>query len=46
METDGARGRHVIDGYTGVLEYGAFGVGFEEYNGAWPDPNDARPGVF
>ena len=30
--TDGRQGRHVVDGYTGTLEYGVFGVGFEKYN--------------
>ncbi len=45
-EIDGARGRHVVDGYTGVLEYGAFGIGFERYSDTWSDPNDARPGFF
>ena len=26
--TDGRQGRHVVDGYTGTMEYGAFGIRF------------------
>ena len=33
--TDGARGRHVIDGYTGTLEHAAFATGFEKYTDEW-----------
>ena len=33
--TDGARGRHVIDGYAGTLEYAGFGVGFEATSRMW-----------
>ena len=29
--TDGLRGRHVVDGYTGTLEHVAFGTGFERH---------------
>ncbi len=30
VSTDGARGRRVMDGYTGTMEHMAFGVGFED----------------
>ena len=33
--TDGGRGRHVIDGYTGTLEHAAFAAGFEKYTDGW-----------
>ena len=33
--TDGGRGRHVIDGYTGTLEHAAFATGFEKYTDEW-----------
>ena len=42
--TDGGRGRHVVDGYTGTLEYGAFGAGFEQYTDEWTDLNGTSPG--
>ena len=35
--TDGARGRHAVDGYMGTLEHTAFGVGFEGYTSEWTD---------
>ena len=35
--TDGGRGRHAVDAYTGTLEYAAFGVGFEQYTSEWTD---------
>lgn len=41
--TDGGRGRHVVDGYTGTLAYGAFGAGFEQYTDQWTGL-DGTPG--
>jgi len=35
--TDGRQGRHVVDGYFGIMEHGAFGVGFEKYSSEWTD---------
>ena len=43
--TDGGRGRHVIDGYTGTLEHAAFATGFEKYTDGWTDA-DGPPGGF
>ena len=43
--TDGGRGRHVMDGYTGTLENVAFGAGFEKYTDEWTDP-DGQPAGF
>ena len=43
-DTDGGRGRHVVDGYTGTLEKGAFGAGFEQYTDEWTDENGTSPG--
>ncbi|MDE0030019.1 MAG: hypothetical protein OXU42_11535 [Deltaproteobacteria bacterium] len=34
-DTDGGRGRHVMDGYTGTLEHAAFATGFETYTDGW-----------
>ena len=42
--TDGNRGRHAADGYTGTLAHAAFGVGFEQYTGGWTGPDGAPPG--
>ena len=36
--TDGARGRRVIDGYTGTMEHVAFGTGFEHYTNWTTEP--------
>ena len=41
--TDGARGRHVIDGYTGTLEHVAFGTGFERSKNWGTDPDVTSP---
>ena len=38
--TDGARGRHVVDAYTGTMEHVAFGTGFEHYTN-WTTEQDA-----
>ena len=40
---DGGRGRHAIDGYTGTMEYAAFGAGFEQYR-SWENEAGA-PGA-
>ena len=42
--TDGNRGRHAADGYTGTLAHGAFGTGFEQYTDGWTEPGGAPPG--
>ncbi len=44
--TDGRQGRHVVDGYTGTMEYGAFGVGFEKYSDGWTDSVGTPGGLF
>ena len=44
--TDGARGRHVVDGYTATLEHGAFGTGFERYSDEWDDPVGTPGGLY
>ena len=44
--TDGRQGRHVVDGYFGVMEHGAFGVGFEKYSDAWTDSVATPGGLF
>ena len=44
--TDGRQGRHVVDGYFGVMEYGAFGVGFEKYSNGWTDSVATPGGLF
>ena len=41
--TDGARGRHVIDGYTGTMEHVAFGTGFERYSDWTTEPDVISP---
>lgn len=41
--TDGARGRHVIDGYTGTMEYVAFGTGLEHYTNWTTEPDVISP---
>ena len=43
--TDGARGRHVMDGYTGTLEHVAFATGFETYTDGWTGAG-GPPGGF
>ena len=43
--TDGGRGRHVMDGYTGTLESVAFAAGFEKYTDEWAD-TDGQPAGF
>ena len=42
--TDGAQGRHAVDGYTGTLEHVAFGTGFEGYSDLWADENGTSAG--
>ena len=42
--TDGKRGRHAVDGYTGALAHSAFGVGFEQYTDGWAGPGGVSPG--
>ena len=44
--TDGGRGRHVMDGYTGTLEHVAFGAGFEKYTDEWTDPDGTPAGFY
>ena len=39
--TDEARGRHVVDGYTGTMEHVAFGTGFEHYTN-WTTEQDVN----
>ena len=41
--TDGARGRHVIDGYTSTMEHVAFGTGFERYSDWTTEPDVISP---
>lgn len=43
--TDGGRGRHGTDGYTGTLEHSAFTAGFEKYTEGWTAV-DGPPGGF
>ena len=38
--TDGRRGRHVVDGYTGTMENAAFGTGFEVHTDWQADSGD------
>ena len=44
--TDGRQGRHVVDGYTGTMEYGAFGAGFEKYNYWWTRSTATTSNLF
>ena len=44
--TDGRQGRHVVDGYTGTMEHGAFGTGFEKYADWWTDPTATTSDLF
>ena len=44
--TDRRQGRHVVDGYTGTMEYGAFGIGFEKYTDGWTDSIGTPGGLF
>lgn len=44
--TDGRQGRHVVDGYFGIMEHGAFGVGFEKYSNGWTDSVATPGGLF
>ena len=44
--TDGRQGRHVVDGYFGIMEHGAFGVGFEKYSSEWTDSIDTPGGHY
>ena len=44
--TDGRQGRHVVDSYFGVLEHGAFGVGFERYRDGWTDSAGTPGGLY
>ena len=44
--TDGRQGRHVVDSYTGTLEHGAFGVGFETYSDGWTDSIGTPGGLY
>ena len=44
--TDGRQGRHVVDGYFGIMEHGAFGVGFEKYSNEWTDSIDTPGGHY
>ena len=44
--TDGRQGRHVVDSYTGTLEHGAFGVGFEKYSDGWTDSIGTPGGLY
>ncbi len=41
--TDGARGRHVVDGYTGTMEHVTFGTGFEHYTNWTTEPDAISP---
>ena len=41
--TDEARGRHVVDGYTGTMEHVAFGTGFEHYTNWTTEPEAISP---
>ncbi len=41
--TDGARGRHVVDGYTGTMEHVAFGTGFEHYTNLTTEQDAISP---
>ena len=41
--TDGDRGRHAVDGYTGTLQYTAFATGFEQSTNGWPGPQGTPP---
>ena len=41
--TNGARGRHVIDGFMGTLEHVAFGTGYERYTNWTTEPNLISP---
>ena len=40
---DDADGRHVVDGYTGTMEYVAFGTGFERYTDWTTEPEATSP---
>ena len=44
--TDGRQGRHVVDGYFGILDHGAFGTGFEKYSDAWTDSIGTPAGLY
>ena len=44
--TDDRQGRHVVDGYLGTLEHGAFGTGFEKYSDAWTDSINTPGGLY
>ncbi len=44
--TDGRQGRHVVDGYMGTMEHGAFGTGFQKYSDAWTDTLGTPAGLF
>ena len=44
--TDGRQGRHVADSYFGIMEHGAFGVGFEKYNNDWTDSIGTPGGLY
>ena len=44
--TDGRQGRHVVDSYFGVMEYGAFGIGFEKYSNGWTDSIGTPGGLY
>ena len=41
--TDGARGRHVVDGYVGTMTHSGFGIGFESYNAEWTGSEGTHP---
>ena len=44
--TDGRQGRHVVDGYTGIMEHGAFWVGFEKFTDEWTDTIGTPGGLY
>ena len=44
--TDGRQGRHVVDSYFGIIEHGAFGIGYEKYSNDWTDSIGTPGGLY
>ena len=44
--TDGRQGRHVVDGYFGILDHASYGTGFEKYSNLWTDSIGTPGGLF
>ena len=44
--TDGRQGRHVVDSYFGIMEHGAFGIGYEKYSNEWTDSIGTPGGLY